>query len=209
MKSLTEQVRADFARHGGELLNIAWWPLFVYRLGVWSLSLSPPARFITSKIYYLMYFLVHLFTGASIVRETRIGEELALPHSGNIIIHPDCVVGDRCAIFHEVTLGTTIDKEGAPRLGDDVFIGPGAKVLGPVTIGDGARIAANSLVITDVPAGAIAIGVPARAFAAPRSGAQVAAARRERRASQGRGTEPTEEPSPASEGSAPPSSRQD
>ena len=187
MRSFREHVRADFNLHGGRLLNIAWWPLFVYRFGVWSESLSEPARFLTTKVYRLLYFLVHLFTGTSIVRESRIGEDLALPHSGHIIIHPDCVVGDRCAIFHSVTLGTTIDKEGAPRLGDDVFVGPGAKVLGPVTIGDGARIAANSLVITDIPAGATAIGVPARAFAAPRAGAQSAESRRMRRASQADG----------------------
>jgi len=177
MRSFLEHVRGDFERNGRRLLNIAWWPLFVYRFGVWSLSLSQPARFLTSKVYGLLYFIVHLLSGTAIVREARIGEDLLLPHSGSIIIHPDAVVGDRCAIFHEVTLGATIEREGAPRVGDDVFIGPGAKILGPVAIGDGARIAANSLVLSDVPAGAHAIGVPARAFAAPRADVQSSGSR--------------------------------
>jgi serine O-acetyltransferase len=64
--------------------------------------------------------------------------------------------------MHDVTIGTNMEREGVPVLGDDVFVGAGAKILGPVRIGSGARIAANSLVLQDVPEGATAIGVPAR-----------------------------------------------
>jgi serine O-acetyltransferase len=63
--------------------------------------------------------------------------------------------------MHDVTIGES-DRRGVPVIGDDVFIGAGAKVLGPIRIGHGARVAANSLVIADVPDGATAIGVPAR-----------------------------------------------
>jgi serine O-acetyltransferase len=114
-----------------------------------------------------MHYWVHLVSGTTIAREAQIGAKLYLPHSGNIIIHPGCSIGDNCSICHEVTLGTSLDKAGVPRLGNNVFVGPGAKLLGPITIGDGARIAGNSLVISDVPAGAVAIGVPARALPAP------------------------------------------
>src|SRR5262249_16975207 len=67
----------------------------------------------------------------------------------------------RVRILHNVTLGTNMGPD-VPTIGNDVFIGCGASILGKVTIGDGARIAANSLVIADVPPGATAIGVPAK-----------------------------------------------
>lgn len=167
MRTFQQHVRADFAKHGHNLLNIAWWPIFVHRLGFWALSLPYPARYLASGVYLVLHYWVHLISGTSIAREARIGADFHLPHSGNIIIHPDCIIGDACAIFHEVTLGTSIDRPGVPRLGNGVLIGPGAKLLGPVTIGDGARVAANSLVISDVPPGTVAIGVPARVIAAP------------------------------------------
>jgi len=169
VRTFAQHIRADLARHSRGFFSMSAWPVLVYRFGVWSLSLSRVPRFVTSKLYGIFLFSLDLFCATSIPRETTIGEDLLLPHVGSIKIHPDCVIGDRCCLFHEVTLGLSIDKEGAPTLGNDVFVGPGAKILGPVRIGDGARIAANSLVITDIPAGANAIGVPARAFPAPRT----------------------------------------
>ena len=77
-----------------------------------------------------------------------------------IQIHPSAEIGDRCGIMHGVTLGS--DGKGVPTIGNDVFIGCGATVLGGVKVGDNARIAANSLVISDVPSGSAAMGVPAR-----------------------------------------------
>jgi len=66
-------------------------------------------------------------------------------------------------VMHNVTIGTNMTG-GAPRIGNDVFIGCGATILGEITIGDGVRIASNSLVISDVPAGAMAMGVPAKVY---------------------------------------------
>jgi serine O-acetyltransferase len=97
-----------------------------------------------------------------IYRETKLGEDLTFPHARNILIHPDATIGDRVTIEHQVTVATTRGREGAPKIGNDVIIEAGAKVLGPINIGDGAVIGANTLVATDVPPGATAMGVPCR-----------------------------------------------
>jgi serine O-acetyltransferase len=162
---MLEVLKADYRRHGSSLRNTALWAVAVYRFGNWSSSLgSPLARKLTSGLYGLLFLFVDMASGIQLNREARIGADFHLVHSGNVKIHPRSVIGDRVGIMHDVTLGTNMDREGAPTLGNDVFVGAGAKILGPVHVGDGARIAANSLVIADVPAGATAIGVPARAL---------------------------------------------
>lgn len=158
-----EQIRSEYQRHERSILNPALWAVLNYRFGVWSLHLkSPPLRWITSKLYGLHAFIILITSGIRINREATIGKDFHLIHSGNTSIHPRSVIGDRCGIQQDVTLGTTVERNGAPILGDDVYVGAGAKILGPVKIGDGARIAANSLVISDVPENTTAIGVPAR-----------------------------------------------
>lgn len=155
----------DYQRHERSIFNPALWAILNYRLGRWGLSLRRgPIRFLVSLIYGINKYII-LYTGnIRLYRNTKVGEDLQLVHIGNILIHVDSVIGDRCRIQHNVTLGKNIEKheDGAPTIGNDVFIGTGAVILGNITVGDGARIAANSLVITDVPPGATAIGVPAR-----------------------------------------------
>jgi len=106
-------------------------------------------------------FLLFITSGIRLHREVTLGKDFHIVHAGNIHIHPKTVIGDRCGILHNVTIGINM-KSGAPVIGNDVFIGTGAVILGDITIGDGARIAANSLVIRNVPPGATAIGVPAK-----------------------------------------------
>jgi serine O-acetyltransferase len=157
------KLRADYRRHGRSPTNLAFWAVAIYRFGVWSHHLRfAPARWITSKLYGLLFFMIQVASGIELNREARIGDGLYLVHVGNIKVHPGTVIGERCTIFHDVTVGTNLDRDGAPTIGDDVYIGAGAKILGPVRIGDGARIAANSLVVADIPPGVTAIGVPAR-----------------------------------------------
>src|SRR6185369_6909728 len=102
-------------------------------------------------------------TGNIVYREVKLGADLDLGGARNVLIHPGVEIGDGCRIGSFVTLGTNARfKNGAPKVGNGVVIETGAKILGPVTIGDGAVIRANSLVLGDVPAGATALGVPAR-----------------------------------------------
>jgi len=101
-----------------------------------------------------------MMTGADIPLNARLGGGLLLPHPNGIVIHPDAEIGPNCLIFQQVTIGAA--KGGVPRIGGQVDIGAGAKVIGGVTIGAHALIGANAVVITDVPEGATAVGNPAR-----------------------------------------------
>lgn len=103
-------------------------------------------------------------TGADVPLNCSIGGGLLLPHPNGVVIHPSATIGPNCLIFQQVTIGAG-GKPGFPRIGGHVDIGAGAKVLGGVTVGDHARIGANAVVTTDVPAHATAVGIPARVVA--------------------------------------------
>jgi serine O-acetyltransferase len=100
--------------------------------------------------------------GCDIPLNCQIAGGLSLPHPNGIVIHPDARIGPNCLIFQQVTIGTGGPIPGAPVIGGHVDIGAGAKVLGGVFIGDHSRIGANAVVMIDVPAGATAVGIPAR-----------------------------------------------
>ena len=99
-------------------------------------------------------------SGADIPLNATVGGGLLIPHPNGIVIHPDTVIGPNCLIFQQVTVGTR--HGGPPRIGGHVDIGAGAKLLGAITIGDHTEIGANAVVLHDVPAGAVAIGIPAK-----------------------------------------------
>jgi len=94
----------------------------------------------------------------------QIGKNLFIDHGCGVVIGETTIIGDNCMIYHGVTLGgVSLDaRKRHPTLGNHVLVGTGAKVLGPVNIGDGAKIGANSVVTKDVPAGATAVGIPAK-----------------------------------------------
>lgn len=155
-----EHIRDDYRLYRS-LRNRALWAVALYRFGRWSWTLPAPFRWLTGKVYGLLGVFAPVFTGVSMDRGMKVGRHFHIIHTGGIILHPGAVFGDRCGIMHGVTVGTNMDRVGLPTIGDDVFIGAGAVVVGPVRIGDGATIAANSLVFFDVPPDALAIGVPA------------------------------------------------
>jgi serine O-acetyltransferase len=105
--------------------------------------------------------LVEMATGISIPVQARVGRGLRIHHFGGIMVHPEAVVGERGTLYHDVTLGDRGEWGGAPRVGNEVMIGAGAKVLGAVEIGDRSVIGANAVVVTSVPPDSLAVGVPA------------------------------------------------
>jgi len=130
-----------------------------------------------ARCYPLRYWAVlrHRFwsvaTGAEIPLTCRIGGGLRLPHPNGVVIHPEAQVGPNCLIFQQVTLGT-LASGGTPVVGGHVDIGAGAKLLGPVVVGDHAVIGANAVVVTDVPAHHVAMGIPAHSRPRQRQGAE-------------------------------------
>jgi len=104
-------------------------------------------------------------TGIEIHPGATIGKGLFIDHGMGVIIGETTIIGDDCTIYQGVTLGGTGKETGKrhPTLGNNVMVGSGAKVLGPFKVGDGAKIAAGAVVLKEVPAGATAVGVPAKA----------------------------------------------
>jgi serine O-acetyltransferase len=103
-------------------------------------------------------------TGIEIHPGATIGKRLVIDHGMGIVIGETAEIGDDCLIYHGVTLGGTGKDVGKrhPTIGNNVLIGTGAKVLGPITVGDNSRIAANSVVLKDIPEDCTAVGIPAR-----------------------------------------------
>jgi serine O-acetyltransferase len=161
---MCQRMREDFVLHGRSWRHRALWALALYRFGQWAMQMRPgPFRWLANKLYGTLSIFSPIVTGVALDRATKIGSGFHIVHPGMILIHPRATIGDRCGIMHGVTIGTSLNGGGGvPHIGDDVFIGAGAVLLGDITIGNGARIAANSLVMTDVPPGAMAIGVPAK-----------------------------------------------
>ena len=103
-------------------------------------------------------------TGIEIHPGAKIGKGLVIDHGMGVVIGETAEIGDNCTIYQGVTLGGTGKDDGKrhPTLGDNVLVGAGAKVLGPFTIGDNTKIAANAVVLTEIPENCTAVGIPAK-----------------------------------------------
>lgn len=103
-------------------------------------------------------------TGIEIHPGATIGRRFFIDHGMGVVIGETAQIGDDCTLYHGVTLGGTSWNKGKrhPTLGSGVVVGAGAKILGPVTIGDRAKVGSNAVVVKDVPPGATAVGIPAR-----------------------------------------------
>lgn len=119
------------------------------------------------KLYFIARYISEVsrfLTGVEIHPGAQIGKRLVIDHGMGVVVGETSVIGDDCILFHGVTLGgVRFDPiKRHPTVGNRVMIGAGAKILGPITIGDDARVGANSVVTKDVPAKTIVAGIPAK-----------------------------------------------
>lgn len=151
---------------GRELwLNPAVWSIASYRLSNWLYVQKPMAlvRIPLKLISFLSVKFCALFMEMDLDPQATIGGGLYIGHIGGVHINPGAVLGENCDVAHRVTIGASaMGRQGVPVVGDRVYIGTGATLVGKIKIGDGAKIAANTLVMTNVPAGATVMGVPGR-----------------------------------------------
>ncbi len=158
-------IREDLAMHSGDTSRPGFRALAVYRFGVWRMSIrSAPLRMPLSFLHHRLFRLVRNWYGIELPHTAKIGRRLTIEHQSGIIVHGSVTIGDDCTIRQGVTLGNKVKElpYDAPQLGNRVNVGAGAKLLGKITVGDDAQIGANAVVVKDVPAGATAVGIPAR-----------------------------------------------
>jgi serine O-acetyltransferase len=129
----------------------------LYRIGRWCYQRRVP--FIPKLTYYLIFLIYN----SAVPMSVEIGEGTLLGHGGiGVVLHPRCRIGRRVIIGAQVTIGGRSRLWDVPTIEDDCCIGAGAKILGPIRIGEGAVIGANAVVIHDVPPHSVVAGVPAR-----------------------------------------------
>ena len=157
--------RADVRENRSQISVVA---LAVHRIGhlLWAGGGSRRSPgWLLYKVVDLL--LVKLVIGADLPASACIGSGLTLQHGGKgVMLNENVVIGEGVEIYHQVTVGwkevrNKHAEHPVPTIGNDVVLAAGAKVLGNITVGDGAIVGANAVVLRDVPAGAVAVGVPA------------------------------------------------
>jgi len=132
--------------------------LLIHRVahGFWRMKMRWLGRFVSHVSRFL--------TGIEIHPGAIIGRRVFIDHGMGVVIGETAELGDECTLYHGVTLGGTTWNKGKrhPTLGRGVVIGAGAKLLGPIVVGDGAKVGSNAVLVKDVPPGATAVGIPAR-----------------------------------------------
>jgi len=159
-------------------LDPAVWCIASYRLSNWLYVDKPMALVrIPLKLFsFLTVIFCGIFMEMYLDPQATIGGGLYIGHIGGVHINPGAVLGEDCDVAHRVTIGASaMGRQGAPVVGNRVYIGTGATLVGKIKVGDGAKIAANTLVMTNVPAGATVMGVPGRIVMRARTADPVAA----------------------------------
>jgi serine O-acetyltransferase len=156
--------------------NSTWWRVLLTKRGLWATIQYrfsrwvhydfpiPLLRLILKTFCAIWRLLIEMITGIELPNRAKIGKGLYIPHAHGIILNAEARIGEYCNLSQQVTIGYggRGNKTGNPQLGDRVFVGPGAKILGPITIGNDVAIGANAVVNKDLPDRAVAVGIPAK-----------------------------------------------
>jgi len=140
------------------------WAVAVYRFGRWVRTVDlPVVSLILKLLAFVLFKLMEIVTGISLPASAEIGKGFYAGHFGPMILHSRVKMGENCSIGPGVVIGTRGQgNEGVPVIGNDVYIGVGAKVLGGITLGHHVRVGANAVVLKNVPDRATVAGIPAK-----------------------------------------------
>ncbi|MEO0540385.1 MAG: serine O-acetyltransferase [Cyanobacteria bacterium P01_A01_bin.105] len=171
-----QAIRADIHRY--QLTNEAYptWSLFLTSQGLWLSLQYRTSRWVDQRCHWpivrpflkvicaILENLITLITGCELPNKAVIGPGLFIPHPSGIIIHTQARIGKNCNLSQQVTVGFggRGDQAGTPTVGNGVYFGAGAKVFGPIDVGDNVAIGANAVVNRDIPNNAVAVGIPAK-----------------------------------------------
>jgi serine O-acetyltransferase len=158
-----DNIRQDHRTYCGHWGRQGFWVMVVYRFGRWRYTVRPAVvRKFFSMLYKILYKFIQIITGIELPCEVPVGRGFVIDHFGGIVISGYASFGDDCCIRNGVVVGLkNPDQPCAPRIGNNVDIGAGAKLMGDITIGNNVSIGANAVVTCDVPDNCIAVGVPA------------------------------------------------
>jgi serine O-acetyltransferase len=158
-----DNIRDDLRAYDGNWGAQGFWVMVVYRFGRWRHTVRwVILRKALSLVYKFLFKISHIVTGIELPCEVTVGRNFVIDHFGGIIVSGFAKFGDNCRIRTGVVVGLRrLDEIAAPVIGDNVDIGAGAKLLGPIHIGNNTIIGANAVVLCDVPDNSIAVGVPA------------------------------------------------
>jgi serine O-acetyltransferase len=167
-----ENIKADFTRHRREIdhwdlrrkfrilfQSYGFHALVVYRVQKWAEMRTVPLRYPLLIVCHVLQLLVRAAYGIDIRRTATIGPGLLIGHFGGIRVG-ECSLGPNCAISQRVVIDR--DDRGAPVIGKSVWIGPHAKVIGPIHVGEGVAVGAGAVVVNDISPRCLALGNPAR-----------------------------------------------
>lgn len=157
--------REDLSAHQGDWTRPGFRSVAICRFGQWRMGIRPRLlRAPLSVIYRALYRRCRNIYGIELPYSVQLGRRVIIEHQAGIVVHGSAVIGDDCILRQGVTIGNNgLDHpQEAPVIGQRVNIGAGAKILGPVCIGDDAVIGANAVVLHDVSAGTTVVGIPAR-----------------------------------------------
>ena len=172
---MMKSFKADIARYAASeyrnsllilVLKEGLWALAEYRFSHW-VYYYVKMPFLRQMLLLLSVFwhkIIIILTRIELPKYSHLDPGLYIPHGGDIVIHPDVKLGKYCTISHGVTIGIggRGKNKGCPKIGEEVYIAPGAKIFGKISIGNHAAIGANAVVTKDVPEKGVAVGIPAK-----------------------------------------------
>ena len=173
--TMVDELKADIDRY--DLLRSHHWLIvFLGKRGLWVSTQYRVSRWIHYYLHlpiirpvlklfcFFWQKFIETVGGTEVPNRAKIGKGVLMPHTNGIVIHVDAELGDYCNVSQQVTIGIggRGENRGTPKIGDRVFIGPGAKIFGAITIGNDVAIGANAVVTKDLPDNAVAVGIPAK-----------------------------------------------